>query len=57
MFSGEYSKTFVYLNCCCNSGKSEGHAFHGRCLAKYLTTAITEDVGKNPRPYSCPVCK
>ena len=42
MFKGVDGRSFTYLDCNTNNGRTKGHAFHGQCLAGYLTRQSTD---------------
>ena len=56
MFSGPNSRTFEYLDCNFNNGKSKGHAFHASCLTWYFVTSTSSAIENEPDPYRCPLC-
>jgi len=54
MFSGTNSRSFTYLDCNRNSGKTKGHAYHASCLAEYTTKLMNAYPDFIPGDYKCP---
>jgi len=57
MFSGTNSRSFVYLACNRNSGKTKGHGFHASCLVEHTATLVSSQPDFIPGDYRCPICR